>query len=302
MDCNKDDKTLIGIVAPVPKGNWSPTIMYNYLNIVNHGAFCLMAKKKNVGIEPGVSAGWEDYWMVLVDLSDLDIGGVKIPEKTSQLENDGNGESPFATQQYVDNEIATFDFIKIVQELPEVGLPNRFYFVPKTQATDNDLFDEYVWADGKWEFLGTRSIEIDLDGYIKNTVEYTAGYARFGTVAIYPGGIYGIDYLYGAVLPTPQASCLKITRALLPELRAGTDIYKAIVPCNMYEAVKQALAYNKQGKGYASILGDPWTEEETENARKLLRCATIADDGSLVIGNTTITEEQFKQLIALIPQ
>lgn len=91
----------------------------------------------------------------------------KIPSKISELEND----SDYASKEYVDNEIATFDFIKIVDPLPETGLDNRIYLVPKnTPDTENkDLFDEYIWANGKWEFITTKQIEIDLTPYYKKT-------------------------------------------------------------------------------------------------------------------------------------
>lgn len=64
-------------------------------------------------------------------------------------------------------EIANFDFIKIVTELPETGLINRTYFVPKSDPTTNDLYDEYMWVDGKWELITTKQIEVDLTGYVK---------------------------------------------------------------------------------------------------------------------------------------
>jgi hypothetical protein len=78
-------------------------------------------------------------------------------------------------KDYVDKEIATFDFIKVVQNLPTTGLPNRFYLVPKTTATDNDFFDEYVWVNKGteenpeyvWEFQGTKKVEVDLTDYVK---------------------------------------------------------------------------------------------------------------------------------------
>ena len=72
-------------------------------------------------------------------------------------------------KQYTDLEIATFDFIKIVDALPETGLPNRLYLVPKSDTQDNDLFDEYIWANGKWEFITTKQIEVDLTPYVKKT-------------------------------------------------------------------------------------------------------------------------------------
>lgn len=82
-----------------------------------------------------------------------------------------------ASKDYVEQEIATFDFIKIVSELAETGLPNRTYLVSKLNATDNDLYDEYIWINKGneeepnwgWEFLGTKKIEVDLTDYVKNT-------------------------------------------------------------------------------------------------------------------------------------
>ena len=74
-----------------------------------------------------------------------------------------------ATKEYVDNEIATFDFIKVVDELPDEGLPNRFYLVPKADASNTDLFDEYIWINGAWEWLTTKQIEVDLTGYVPKT-------------------------------------------------------------------------------------------------------------------------------------
>lgn len=72
-------------------------------------------------------------------------------------------------KRYTDEEIATFDFIKIVNELPESGLPNRMYLVPKQDTQNQDLFDEYVWINDKWEWITTKQIEVDLTNYVKNT-------------------------------------------------------------------------------------------------------------------------------------
>ncbi len=72
-----------------------------------------------------------------------------------------------ATKQYVDEEIATFDFIKVVDALPESGLPNRIYLVPNADATENNLFDEYIWVNGAWEFITTKIVEVELVNYIK---------------------------------------------------------------------------------------------------------------------------------------
>ena len=93
----------------------------------------------------------------------------KAPTKTSELTND----SGFATESYVEQEIATFDFIKVVENLPETGLENRIYFVPKPDAETQDLFDEYAWINGKWEWITTKQIQIDMTTYA--TIDYVDG-------------------------------------------------------------------------------------------------------------------------------
>ena len=95
------------------------------------------------------------------DINKFSGADVDVPTKTSELINDSN----FATQDYVDEEIANFDFIKIVTVLPETGLVNRTYFVPKEDPNTNDLYDEYMWVDGKWELITTKQIEVDLTNY-----------------------------------------------------------------------------------------------------------------------------------------
>lgn len=72
-------------------------------------------------------------------------------------------------KEYTDKEIATFDFIKVVSVLPEEGLENRIYFVPKKETQTQDLFDEYVWINNDWEWLTTKQIEIDLTDYQKKS-------------------------------------------------------------------------------------------------------------------------------------
>lgn len=57
--------------------------------------------------------------------------------------------------------------VLVVDELPATGEEGVLYFVRKEDATETDLYDEYMYIDNKWEYLGTRTIEIDLDDYYK---------------------------------------------------------------------------------------------------------------------------------------
>ena len=63
----------IGVVAPVPMGEWTSTQKYNVLNIVTYNSSTYIAKQPGTGIEPGVTAGWGDYWMLLFNVQTDDI-------------------------------------------------------------------------------------------------------------------------------------------------------------------------------------------------------------------------------------
>lgn len=91
---------------------------------------------------------------------------------TNEIVNSSVAQALIDSKSYTDQELATFDFIKI-GPLPETGLPNRFYFVPKQETQTQDLFDEYAWVnrgtteepDWDWEWITTKQIEVDLTNY-----------------------------------------------------------------------------------------------------------------------------------------
>ena len=116
-----------------------------------------------------VSTGHLD--MLISNISNLSIDISTLSKDTSiRFEEESN-----YMKDYVAQELATFDFIKVVDSLPEEGLANRIYLVPKSDAKNQDLFDEYVWANGKWEWITTKQVEIDLADYVpKSAFTYNA--------------------------------------------------------------------------------------------------------------------------------
>lgn len=92
----------LGIVSEVPMGDWNAVTQYEKLNKVRYvstggSGVTLLAKKQNQGVEPFVSQGWQEVWMV----ENYD-GGAVIPNGTypemtvgnaTNAQNDGNGEN-----------------------------------------------------------------------------------------------------------------------------------------------------------------------------------------------------------------
>jgi len=61
--------------------------------------------------------------------------------------------------------ITGIDF-QIVDKLPETGTKGTFYLMANSGSGQN-VYDEYIWVNGKFEKLGTR--ELDLSGYMKTS-------------------------------------------------------------------------------------------------------------------------------------
>ncbi len=156
---------------------------------------------------------------------------------------------------YVENELATFDFIKIVSVLPEIGLVNRFYLIPKSNAQNNDLFDEYIWVNKgteiepnwSWEWMGTKQVEVDLNDYVKNTDYATTNKAGL----VYPTG-------YGGVTVTSTGG-LNL-KGLTQQQIIDRNNQIALKPTDLDYAVKVGLTTNTED----------WTEDEKTSARELV--------------------------------
>lgn len=55
----------LGIVSPVPYGEWSSGVTYPKLSIVRTGQGSYIARTSSTNVRPGVSAGWQTFWMLL---------------------------------------------------------------------------------------------------------------------------------------------------------------------------------------------------------------------------------------------
>lgn len=73
--------------------------------------------------------------------------------------------------------------LEVVTELPEIGKKNQIYLVPNKSSVSGDMYDEYIWINNTWEFLGNKRLELTIDSnlepYSTNPVENGAIYWRF---------------------------------------------------------------------------------------------------------------------------
>lgn len=126
--------------------------------------------------------GTATLWAAIKTLLALKADKEELDDKTSQDDvavaiaaaltkylTKESAEETYTTKEYVALAIATalgdaeIKF-SIVEKLPESGENGIIYLVPKDSAgKDNDVYDEYIWVDSKFEHIGSTAV--DLTGY-----------------------------------------------------------------------------------------------------------------------------------------
>ena len=177
-------------------------------------------------------------------------------------------------------EIAKYDFIKIVEELPDEGLPNRIYLVPhEAEEGSNDLFDMWLWVNDAWEFEGTKSAEIDDKRYVKFTDYATADKAGVGKantnfgISITGGGEYYLVPAYDNEI-----------------INQSNSSYKALLPRHISKVVKVGITTSTE----------TWTDEDKANACKTIGAfpnvlTSLDGDGYIPFYNPNTEEYGYKR-------
>ena len=186
-------------------------------------------------------------------------GGLSEQIEAIALDNtQGIAEALAAAKKYTDEEIAAFDFIKIVNELPTEGLPNRLYLVPQAGKESPDLFIEYLWVNKGteeepvwvWEYSGTQGATVELTDYVKNT-----DYAKGGRLeATTEAGLLNLKAWGNGGLFVASDNTLVVYKASQDEIdqRTSTDYFdnnpsgakhcKPITPGNLDYAVRSVFS------------------------------------------------------------
>ena len=136
----------------------------------------------------------------------------------------------FYTKTEVDEKVSNIELAVIVSELPETAAPNKIYMIPKTNTEDANVFDEYLWVNGAWEYIGSVQAQVDLGEYVKKTDLATksgdAGVVRVGSA----NGVYISNVGYLQTFPATNS-----------DIDGRTQGYRPIVPKNLDYAVHSAI-------------------------------------------------------------
>lgn len=89
---------------------------------------------------------------------------------------DSNGKIPVDQLGNLDTVVAM-----VVTELPTTDIKTNKIYLVKDSTTEGDLYQEYLYVDGKWEKIGTHKQEVDLTDYVRKedaVTEVAAGHSN----------------------------------------------------------------------------------------------------------------------------
>lgn len=89
---------------------------------------------------------------------------------------DSNGKIPVDQLGNLDTVVAM-----VVTQLPTTDIKTNKIYLVKDSTTEGDLYQEYLYIDGKWEKVGTHKYEVDLTDYVRKedaVTEVAAGHSN----------------------------------------------------------------------------------------------------------------------------
>lgn len=86
--------------------------------------------------------------------------------------------------------------IEFVDELPETGEAGILYLVPVEDGEDPNNYEEYIWAEGEWELIGSTAVDIsnmvttDTDQEIEGTKTFTSDITLYAETGDSPAIVF----------------------------------------------------------------------------------------------------------------
>lgn len=136
----------------------------------------------------------------------------------------------------------------IANELPTEGIDESAIYMIPSGETEGNTYQEYIYVNGVWESLGSASVNVDLEDYVKNTDYATANKAGVVKVSTSMGLKMNAD---GSVY---------YLNANAAETQAKETTKRVLTPKYVDYIVKYGLIDNQLN----------WTEEEKATAREFL--------------------------------
>lgn len=191
----------------------------------------------------------------------------EIPDVSEYITKDVSGLTNYYDKADIDKKITEIKTLKavVIEVLPESGETDTLYLVPNSKEEGNNIKDEYMWINGKWELIG--STEIDLTPYLTKE-EASSTYATKEEINV-------IDEVVSKAFDTLNKSCgFNENAQYAPQNNIITD---AKTLSEAIETIAEKIAENDYYKGHST------TSSYIIPVTNKLCIATLNESGTLSI-------------------
>lgn len=177
-------------------------------------------------------------------LNDEDISNLPVPQSREEalllgildkIKGSGGG----AGKELI--HICTTDEYNQITGVPTVSSPSdsTLYLVPASSATAGNLFDEWVYADSKWERVGSVDVDVPVKDVHINGISVVNA-KDIATIPITSSNQFGVVRLGNGI--SNNDGIISPYYARSASIKSGLIDYDVIVPSNQHEATFYGLA------------------------------------------------------------
>ena len=141
----------------LPTANVSRDGLMSKTDVANLNALLDFKNKTAEGAEVNVQSDWN----------------VTDTSSDAYIQNKPNLSDMFSTRdaRITALETRANTMFEIVTELPNNPVDNKIYMLANAEQTEDDMYQEYIYKDNRWEVLGSKKLSINIDELIQYNVE-----------------------------------------------------------------------------------------------------------------------------------
>lgn len=227
-------------VSIVPKGEWKSNYYYDRLSLVTYNNSAYLAYSPCIGIEPGVSTGWQQYWMLLIESTSIDNANA-IYQETLKTVNGIENMTVSAKTLPADAEATATKTYN-----PQTGMINIEFGIPTSVVADvsNDTVTPDVLFAG---YTAHNRLNEKITGTYTpsaDSVNYVAGNPQ--TFTLYATGWNGTSY------NLDLSSYPNVSGNIVIGVPPASSMYNAELMAQCALSISQVYIYRNSDTGVVS--------------------------------------------------
>ena len=166
---------------------------------------------------------------------------------------DSNGKIPVDQLGNLDTVVAM-----VVTQLPTTDIKTNKIYLVKDSTTEGDLYQEYLYVDGKWEKVGTHKQEIDLTNYAKKSEALKSIYRTVtsDSVQLVQDSANGVDHYYTTIDKATSQSAGVMSAADKQKLDSLSNYTLPIASATALGGIKLGSGLSVTNDGTVSVSAD----------------------------------------------